>query len=102
MFTLVRTSGGDECVDQFTSEPSFYLSANTRKINIKLLYEQDTRYGNCCSNMLVFEDEPEINDIKKESSSGIQDIQSQWYQADAVLKGFKETYVNKVPLSQLF
>lgn len=109
MYLFLKTNACNiDQSDFLEPNSSFYFTKRSLIVNINFIYkEKEDSLHNCCTNLTVFEDEHKTKrelDIIENECVDINDENSdcEWYQANVVLKGFKEGFVNKTPLSQLW
>ncbi|KAJ8974316.1 hypothetical protein NQ317_010912 [Molorchus minor] len=100
-----HVSDEDENRDNFFC-PTKPLSFPSKLKHVKILLNSDhSRDINCCRNLSVFEDNSESGIPTKRSrimTSENIDLPIRWYQSKDLLRGFKDCYVNKVSVSELW
>lgn len=109
MFVFLKTNG-DSLDDSefFIPNSSFYFPKKTLVVDITLNFNAQKFISDCCSNMKIFQDEYKdkvLNNeevTKQPTGSENENAETEWYQANVTFKGFKEGFVNQVPLSQLW
>lgn len=104
---LKKKHSGNNCDSEHFFVPNrCNIPLKTRNTIINLNYVNDTN-DNCCKNLAVFQDtegqsEP-VSVGTHEFESNVQSTSDgQWYQATALLTGFKDCFVNKVSASELW
>lgn len=105
MFVFLKTRGDNLQVQEYLiPNSSFYFPKKVLMVDVLLNYVHKST--NCCS-LQVYSD-TERKTLSNNGSSNEKIMtenahsKTEWYQVDVTFKGFKEGYVNKIPLSQLW
>lgn len=101
MFVFLKTNATNIHLEP---NSSFYITKRTLVTDINLIYEVDDSVK-CDCNFSVFQDDNKQNksEINLIDFSVVDNQDKfEWYQLETVLKGFKEEFANKVPLSELW
>lgn len=64
---------------------------------------QPTETGNCTCNFNIFEEggaSREVETLQPQNSEAIEEVV--WYRTKELLKGFKDSFINKVSISELW
>lgn len=92
----------------FLPSTEYNLPSRVKNIVITLNYDSHDSV-NCCNSLSIFQDDLHSNEVKYSSdgddSRGADDSSvndAQWYQAKELVTGFKDCYVNKVSVSELW
>lgn len=87
---------------QPSAAPSFPMSTKYVQISLKADMQKDS---NCCEHLKVFEDTCESTGKECENSFKEEEEQLEnltWYKYKDLIKGFKDCFVNKRPLNELW
>lgn len=106
MYFLIKKQGNNENLSNwFLPKNRYKIPKSGQQFHIRFRHPNLDSLQCSCQNFTIYKDHPEIEieiEDKKEESDDNLESETEWYQACAIFKGFKDVFVNGISASDMW